>query len=413
MPDIVATAKATGNGHPIGAVVCRRRDRRAPSAAAPASSPRPAAARSPAGRHRGARRDRATRACRQRAATVGAHLEAGLEGLAERHPADRRGQRPRPLPRRRHGRRPRHQGPAPAEAARDLRAHARASASSSSRPATTATSSRSSRRCASGPRRRTTSWRCWTGSSTSASGSPERLSRCPRSIHLGRIPSCTTALQWSDNRRHRSQLTTPSGTARRICPRCWARSWSSSAATEPSSRPPTAARLLDATAQLWHANIGHGRERLADAARRADAGARDLPHVRAPSANLPAMQLADRVARLRRRSTNAKVVLGQRRLGRRRHRRQARPPPAGSTKGEAEQADHHQPRERLPRAARLRDQPGRDSLQPRGLRLGVADSRDGPRPDQRRRGAGGDDPAARRRPGRRLLRRAGASAPAA
>jgi adenosylmethionine-8-amino-7-oxononanoate aminotransferase len=56
-------------------------------------------------------------------------------------------------------------------------------------------------------------------------------------------------------------------------------------------------RLLDATASLWHANIGHGRERLADAARRQMLEL-ETYHTFGATANLPAIQLAGRVARM-------------------------------------------------------------------------------------------------------------------
>jgi adenosylmethionine-8-amino-7-oxononanoate aminotransferase len=56
-------------------------------------------------------------------------------------------------------------------------------------------------------------------------------------------------------------------------------------------------RLLDATASLWHANVGHGRERLADAARRQMLEL-ETYHTFGSTANLPANQLAGRVARL-------------------------------------------------------------------------------------------------------------------
>ncbi len=56
-------------------------------------------------------------------------------------------------------------------------------------------------------------------------------------------------------------------------------------------------RLLDATASLWHANIGHGREALADAARR-QMMELETYHTFGATANLPAIQLAGRVARM-------------------------------------------------------------------------------------------------------------------
>ncbi len=86
VPDIVATAKATGNGHPIGVVACRAEiaeafGRRASFFSSTGGGPvscRIGIAVLDAIRDEG---------LQERAATVGAHLKAGLERLAERHPA--------------------------------------------------------------------------------------------------------------------------------------------------------------------------------------------------------------------------------------------------------------------------------------------------------------------------------------
>ncbi|MEB3370506.1 aminotransferase family protein [Saccharopolyspora mangrovi] len=59
----------------------------------------------------------------------------------------------------------------------------------------------------------------------------------------------------------------------------------------------TGDRLLDGTAGLWHANIGHGRQRLADAAR-AQMTSLETYHVFGRSANEPALRLADRLAEM-------------------------------------------------------------------------------------------------------------------
>jgi adenosylmethionine-8-amino-7-oxononanoate aminotransferase len=55
--------------------------------------------------------------------------------------------------------------------------------------------------------------------------------------------------------------------------------------------------LLDATAGLWHANIGHGRERLAQAAAQ-QMRRLETYHTFGRTANQPALELADRVAAL-------------------------------------------------------------------------------------------------------------------
>ena len=57
----------------------------------------------------------------------------------------------------------------------------------------------------------------------------------------------------------------------------------------------TGQRLLDATASLWHANIGHGRERLAQAAY-AQMTRLETYHTFGRFANEPALRLADRLA---------------------------------------------------------------------------------------------------------------------
>lgn len=57
----------------------------------------------------------------------------------------------------------------------------------------------------------------------------------------------------------------------------------------------TGQRLLDATASLWHANIGHGRQRVAQAAA-AQMTALETYHCFGRFANEPALRLADRLA---------------------------------------------------------------------------------------------------------------------
>jgi adenosylmethionine-8-amino-7-oxononanoate aminotransferase len=59
----------------------------------------------------------------------------------------------------------------------------------------------------------------------------------------------------------------------------------------------TGQRLLDATASLWHANIGHGRERLARAAYQ-QMQKLETYHTFGRFANEPALHLADRLAEL-------------------------------------------------------------------------------------------------------------------
>ena len=56
-------------------------------------------------------------------------------------------------------------------------------------------------------------------------------------------------------------------------------------------------RLLDATSSLWHANIGHGRERLARAAYD-QMRTLETYHTFGRTANLPALHLADRLAEI-------------------------------------------------------------------------------------------------------------------
>lgn len=59
----------------------------------------------------------------------------------------------------------------------------------------------------------------------------------------------------------------------------------------------TGQRLLDATASLWHANIGHGRERLARAAYD-QMRKLETYHTFGQFANEPALRLADRLVAL-------------------------------------------------------------------------------------------------------------------
>ncbi|WP_129784057.1 aspartate aminotransferase family protein [Promicromonospora panici] len=59
----------------------------------------------------------------------------------------------------------------------------------------------------------------------------------------------------------------------------------------------TGQRLLDATASLWHANIGHGRARLADVAYR-QMRKLETYHTFGRFANEPALRLADRLAEI-------------------------------------------------------------------------------------------------------------------
>ena len=87
--------------------------------------------------------------------------------------------------------------------------------------------------------------------------------------------------------------------------------------------------LLDATAGLWHANIGHGRPELAEAAA-AQMRTLETYHTFGRIANDQALALADRLEAMSP-IADAKVVLRQRRLGRDRHRRQARAAATGST----------------------------------------------------------------------------------
>jgi adenosylmethionine-8-amino-7-oxononanoate aminotransferase len=56
-------------------------------------------------------------------------------------------------------------------------------------------------------------------------------------------------------------------------------------------------RLLDATASLWHANVGHGRERIARAAYE-QMRTLETYHTFGRFANVPALRLADRLVGL-------------------------------------------------------------------------------------------------------------------
>ncbi len=69
VPDVVAVAKAMGNGHPLGAVITTRADRRALPDRRATSSPRPAAARSRASSAWRCSTSSATKACRTTRAT--------------------------------------------------------------------------------------------------------------------------------------------------------------------------------------------------------------------------------------------------------------------------------------------------------------------------------------------------------
>jgi adenosylmethionine-8-amino-7-oxononanoate aminotransferase len=78
----------------------------------------------------------------------------------------------------------------------------------------------------------------------------------------------------------------PTARARRLTVTCGEGAWLTTSEGK---------RLLDATAGLWHANIGHGRAELADAAR-AQMGRLETYHVFGRFANEPALRLADRLA---------------------------------------------------------------------------------------------------------------------
>src|SRR3954447_23069270 len=57
------------------------------------------------------------------------------------------------------------------------------------------------------------------------------------------------------------------------------------------------AEYLDATAGLWFANVGHGRQEIADAVA-TQLGTLSAHHIFGDIANAPALELAGRVARL-------------------------------------------------------------------------------------------------------------------
>ena len=118
-------------------------------------------------------------------------------------------------------------------------------------------------------------------------------------------------------------------------------------------------------------------------------------------ANRPALDLAERVSDARA-VRRRRRVLHERRLRGGRHRRQARPPLLARART-AREADHRPPPARLPRHERLRHEPRRHPVQPRGLRhahpgrrLGLA------RRSRRARRV----PGRARRPGRGVHRRA-------
>ena len=164
-------------------------------------------------------------------------------------------------------------------------------------------------------------------------------------------------------------------------------------------------RYLDASGALWYCNVGHGRERLADAAREQMlqlAGYQIFDDI----SNPPARELADRLCelagRLRIRSGQRRVP-DQRRIRRGRYGRQDQPPLLASARPAGAHLDHLA-LGRLPRHARLRNQPGRNRGQRR--RLGPARARRGPGRSRRRRGAG-TCPRGEPGPRGRLHRRAG------
>ena len=139
-------------------------------------------------------------------------------------------------------------------------------------------------------------------------------------------PPQTSAEAADDHRLARSdppRLLRACGARRPRWPRSPATAWSIVRGEGAEIQTDDGRWLLDATAGLWHANIGHGRERLADAAA-AQMRRLETYHTFGRIANDQALELADRVAAFgpidRRQG-----VLGQRRLGRRRHRRQAGP----------------------------------------------------------------------------------------
>ena len=146
VPDIVTVAKAAGNGHPVGAVICRREIADAFGTTVIVlllAGRRPGLVR---GRPRRSRRDRRRGPAGERRRRRYA-AQARPRDAVRAPPCDRRRPRPRALPRRRSRHRPHIEGSGPAPGAGGVRADAPAGHRSCSRRGRGATCSRSSRRC--------------------------------------------------------------------------------------------------------------------------------------------------------------------------------------------------------------------------------------------------------------------------
>ena len=139
VPDIVAVAKAMGNGYPLGAVITTPRDRGTVPHAGVLLLVHGREPRIERRGPRGARRVPRANGCSENAAEVGAHLKSPAAGARHAASAHRSRARPRALPRRRVRARPRH----PRAGDRGDRGRSAigcsSSASSCSRPATTRT----------------------------------------------------------------------------------------------------------------------------------------------------------------------------------------------------------------------------------------------------------------------------------
>ena len=164
-------------------------------------------------------------------------------------------------------------------------------------------------------------------------------------------------------------------------------------------------RLLDATAGLWHANIGHGRERAWSTAAAAQMRRLETYDTFGNFVNDQAVALADRVAAMSP-IEDSRVFFVSSAARMRSTPRPSSRAASGSCRGETNKRIIISREWGVPRAARVRHLDRWHPVQPRGIRLGVADPQDRPRAGQRRRRAGGRDQAPGPGPGRGGVRRA-------
>ncbi len=125
-------------------------------------------------------------------------------------------------------------------------------------------------------------------------------------------------------------------------------------------------KILDGMAGLWCVAIGYGRDELADAAAKQMS---ELPLLQPVLPDRPPAGAGAGQGDLRRGAGRHEPrVLHRFRLRRQRHHAAHGPPLLGD-QGPAEQENHHQPQERLPRLHRGRRQPRRHDVHARAGRL--------------------------------------------